>query len=114
MTRGSSCTPLSEKEARKLKSLELIPQQKLKKASDIVQEKGILILHYEIREESGLSNLMFKKISEITLPSLQPKYPVETTQANIRLICYPLLILIQTTRLVFTQLYLSLFNCLKN
>ena len=114
MTRGSSCAPLSENEARKLKSLELIPQQKLKKASDIVQEKGILILHYEIREESGLSNLMFKKISDITLPSLQPKYPVETTQANIWLICYPLLILIQTTCLVFTQLYLSLFNCLKN
>ena len=73
MTRGSSCAPLSENEARKLKSLELILQQKLKKASDIVQEKGILILHYEIREESRLSNLMFKKISEITLPSLQPK-----------------------------------------
>ena len=66
-------TCLSDHEARKLPSLRAIPGQKLKKASDVVQEKDIPILQYEIPEESGLSKLMFKKMSEITFPSLQPK-----------------------------------------
>ena len=68
-----SSTALSENVARKLPSLPPIPQQKLRKASDVVQGKGIPILQYEITEASGLSKLMFKKMSEITLPSLQPK-----------------------------------------
>ena len=68
-----SSTPLSENGARKLPSLPPIPRQKLKKASDVVQRKGISILQCEIPEESGLSKLMFKKMRKITLPSLQPK-----------------------------------------
>ena len=68
-----SSTPLSANEARKLPSLPPIPRQKSKKVSEVVQGKGIPILQYEIPEESGLSKLMFKKRSEITLPSLQPK-----------------------------------------
>ena len=68
-----SSTPLNENGARKLPSLPPIPRQKLKKASDVVQGKGISILQCEIPEESGLSKLMFKKMRKITLPSLQPK-----------------------------------------
>ena len=68
-----SSTPLSENGARKLPSLSPIPRQKLKKASDVVQGKGISILQCEIPEESGLSKLTFKKMRKITLHSLQPK-----------------------------------------
>ena len=67
-------TPLSANEARKLPSLPQIPRQKLRKAPDLAQGKGIPILKYEIPEKFGLSKLMFKKMSEITLPLLQPKY----------------------------------------
>ena len=66
-------TSLSDHEARKLPSLPAIPGQKLKKASDVVQGKYIPNLQYEIPEEFFLSKLMFKKMSEITFPSLQPK-----------------------------------------
>ena len=65
-------TALSDNEARKLPSLPTIPGQKLKKASDVVQWKGIPILKYKIPEESGLSMLMFKKMSE-TFPSFRLK-----------------------------------------
>ena len=67
-------TPLSANEARKLPSLPQIPRQKLRKAPDLAQGKGIPILQYEIPEKFGLSKLMFKKMSEITLHLLQPKY----------------------------------------
>ena len=105
---------------------------------------GILILQYEISEESSLSKL-FKIMSEFTFPSLQsrdlyldtlwhalrfnPKiepesrpgwsgymlmmssrdYPVKSMVHMLHITD-----LIQTTFPVFTQLYLLLFNSLKN
>ena len=66
-------TSLSDNEARKLPSLTAIQGPKLRKTPDLVQGKGIPILQYEIPEESGFSKLMFKKMSEITFPLLQPK-----------------------------------------
>ena len=65
-------TSLSDIEARKL-PLPAIPGQKLKKASDSVQGEGAPTLQCEIPEESGLSKLMFQKMSEVTFPLLQPK-----------------------------------------
>ena len=56
-------TSLSDNEARKLRSLPAIQGPKLRKVPDLVQEKGIPILQYEIPEESGFSKLMFKKMS---------------------------------------------------
>ena len=79
MGRGSSMelvvssTPLSKNKARKLPSLPLTYWQKLKKVSYVVQGKGVSISQYKITEESGLSKLMFIKMSEINLPLLQPK-----------------------------------------
>ena len=66
-------TSLSDNEARKLPSLPAIPGQKWKKASDVIQGKGIPILQYEIPEVSAFSKLFFKKMSGITFPSLQSK-----------------------------------------
>ena len=54
-------TSLNDNEARKLPSLPAIPGQKLKKAWDVVQGKGIPVLQCEIPEEAGLSKLMSKK-----------------------------------------------------
>ena len=65
-----SSTPLSKNKAGKLPSLPLTYWQKLKKVSNVVQGKGIWISQYKIMEESGLSKLMFIKMSEINLPLL--------------------------------------------